>query len=288
MSTEDKVRLVGALADAGFTGFGEYSGHIHADMRPTVPRSFGGRDGNWGGWTNLSPEIMQTLQERGFRAGISGSRIQRTLPWDRQDTNAGRPTRTQAPQSSDGTQRTRTASSSSDAEVRTLAPVLDLIAITEGTGRPGSNDDNYNETLAYGQFTGGDVDLVNMTLDEIDALQTRMLRHPENRMNSSALGRYQFIRTTLREMRRVYNIPGDMKFTPEFQDWLAIQRMRQVRGLDDWQAGRLSTEAFVNNLSQEWASLPRMDGRGTYRGQRVGASAQEVVAALNAARGSNS
>lgn len=289
MAEAEKARLVGALADAGFTGFGEYATHIHADMRERVPNSFGGRGGNWGGWTNLSQAVMRELQDRGFRAGMVGSRIDRSPPWTRTASNndfPDRPTAPAIPRVSE--QRTRTAASSTEPEVRMLAPVLDLIAITEGTGRPGSNDDNYNETLAYGRFTGGDVDLTSMTLDEIDALQTRMLRHPENRMRSSALGRYQFIRTTLRELRRVYDIPGDLRFTPEFQDWLAVQRMRQVRGLDDWMSGRLSTENFVNNLSQEWASLPRMDGRGTYRGQRVGASAQEVVAALQAARSGRS
>ncbi len=181
-------------------------------------------------------------------------------------------------------QRTRTAAMSEDQEVRTLAPVLDLIALTEGTGRPGSNDDNYNETLGHGRYTDGDVDLVNMTLDEIDDIQTQILNHPRNHLNSSAVGRYQFIRTTLRELRQVYDIPGDLKFTPEFQDWLAVQRMRQMRGLDAWLEGRLSTDRFVNNLSLEWASLPRTGGEGSYRGQRVGASPQEVVAALEAAR----
>jgi hypothetical protein len=44
-------------------------------------------------------------------------------------------------------------------------PLLDLIGHAEGTDRKRG----YNETLAYGAFTGGDVDLVTMTLQEIEA-----------------------------------------------------------------------------------------------------------------------
>lgn len=60
-------------------------------------------------------------------------------------------------------------------------PMLDLIGFAEGTDRKRG----YNETLAYGAFTGGDVDIVSMTLQEVDALQTRMLKHPVNSFNSS-------------------------------------------------------------------------------------------------------
>jgi len=72
----------------------------------------------------------------------------------------------------------------------------------------------YNETLAYGAFTGGDVDLVAMTLQAIDALQTRMLKHPDNRFNSSALGRYQIVRTTLRAIRKTVKLPRRPCSTP--------------------------------------------------------------------------
>lgn len=59
-------------------------------------------------------------------------------------------------------------------------PLLDLIGLTEGTDK----GRGYNETLAYGRLTGGPVDLVGMTLSQIDALQTRMLQHKENVWNS--------------------------------------------------------------------------------------------------------
>ena len=77
-------------------------------------------------------------------------------------------------------------------------PLLDLIGYTEGTDK----GDGYNETLNYGAYTGGNVTLTKMTLKQIDNLQTKMLKHPKNYMNSSAVGRYQIVRTTLRSIKR--------------------------------------------------------------------------------------
>src|SRR5690606_37183057 len=51
--------------------------------------------------------------------------------------------------------------------------MLDLIGYAEGTDK----GRGYNETLGYGAYTGGDKNLVLMTLDQIDAMQTGMLYH---------------------------------------------------------------------------------------------------------------
>lgn len=80
MSDTDKGRLVASLADAGFTGFGEYGTHIHADMRSTVPNTFGQNGTAWGGWTNLSPDVMEALTSRGFGAGVGADAIRRNGP----------------------------------------------------------------------------------------------------------------------------------------------------------------------------------------------------------------
>lgn len=96
-------------------------------------------------------------------------------------------------------------------------PMLDLIGFTEGTDK----GRGYNETLAYGAFTGGDVNLVGMTLAEVDALQTRMLRHKKNKWKSSAAGRYQIVRTTLRQIKTVLAILDSAKFDRDLQDRIA-------------------------------------------------------------------
>lgn len=161
-----------------------------------------------------------------------------------------------------------------------VAPLLSLIGNTEGTDK----GDGYNETLGYGAYTGGDVDLVNMTLGDIDKLQTDMLRHPNNKWNSSAIGRYQIIRTTLRGLKEEMGLTDDMTFTPELQDQMAMHLLER-RGLSKWQAGQMTDDEFINGLSAEWASLPKSDGKGTYEGQRVGTSTQGMRGVLDQIRG---
>ncbi len=48
------------------------------------------------------------------------------------------------------------------------------------------------------------------------------------------------------------------------QDALAIAWMRQRRGLDQYEKGRITDVQFAQNLSQEWASFPAQtyDKRG--------------------------
>lgn len=120
--------------------------------------------------------------------------------------------------------------------------VLDHIARSEGTAhQPGGG---YNTSLANGLLLPGgkEQDLTKLTLDQIDALQTGMLRHPANRWNSSAIGRYQIVRTTLRAQREKLGLKGSDLFDEKTQDRIATNLARQ-RGADPV------------GLRQEWASL---------------------------------
>lgn len=154
-------------------------------------------------------------------------------------------------------------------------PLLDLIGLTEGTDK----GDGYNETLAYGALTGGDVNLVGMTLDQIDALQTKMLRHPKNKWRSSAVGRYQIVRTTLRAIRETLKLDGSRLYDGDMQDRLACYLLG-VRGIDKYLAGRLSEDTLLENLAKEWASLPTPAGKGYYGGQHAAVKPDQVRAVL--------
>ena len=128
-------------------------------------------------------------------------------------------------------------------DARRFRPLLDFIAHHEGTAnQPGGG---YNTSLGYGRFTGGEKNLTAMTLDQINALQQQMLRHPANTFNSSALGRYQIVGRTLRALRGQMGLSGTDKFSPTLQDRLGA---RLIRG-----RGR-----SVTGLRQEWASLQRV------------------------------
>lgn len=160
-------------------------------------------------------------------------------------------------------------------------PVLDLLGISEGTDK----GRGYNETLDYGAYTGGDVDLLSMTLDQIDDLQTAMLQHPKNKWNSSAIGRYQIVRKTLRALRaqnpRTFN--GNVLFSKDTQDYLAVLLMRG-RGMDRYLDGQKSLTAMMNDMALEWASWPKPNGKGAYEGQNAGVSVNRATAILMEAK----
>lgn len=156
-------------------------------------------------------------------------------------------------------------------------PLLELISRFEGTAAPKGR--GYNETLDYGKYTGGPVELVKMTLAQIDALQTKMLQHPKNKWNSSAAGAYQIVRTTRRGIESKLKLDSSLLYDEDMQDRMACFLLGQ-RGIDKYLAGRLKEDTLLRGLSAEWASFPKPDGTGTYKGQGVGGKVSEVRAAL--------
>lgn len=156
-------------------------------------------------------------------------------------------------------------------------PILNLIGHTEGTdeGR------GYNETLGYGAYTGGDKDLTKMTLGDIKKLQSQMLAHPDNKWNSSALGRYQIVGKTLRTLQQQMKLSDSVLFDEKTQDAMAMQLLKG-RGYDDWMAGKISDATFMNNLAKEWASLPTTAGKGYYDGQKARVGTDSVLTAFAA------
>jgi hypothetical protein len=152
-------------------------------------------------------------------------------------------------------------------------PILDLVGKSEGTDKR----DGYNETLGYGKWTGGvgsHTNLTGMTLDQIDATQTSMLNQQHAQgigddKASSALGRYQIIRTTLRALRKKYNLTGDMKFDQRMQDQLGTALANENPTSD--------------GVSHQWASQPRHAGdTGGAYGQGTHVTFAEQQAAMNA------
>lgn len=77
MNEGKKAKLVEALVESGFTGFGQYETHIHADTRAAVPGTFNAAK-NFGGWTKMSPEVMAVLVDHGFAPGKSAKNIDRS------------------------------------------------------------------------------------------------------------------------------------------------------------------------------------------------------------------
>ena len=144
--------------------------------------------------------------------------------------------------------------------------ILDLIGLAEGTDR----GDGYNETLGYGAFTGGDRDLVNMTINEVMQMQGEMLAHPDNHYNSSAAGRYQIVRKTLRGLVGELGLTGNELYSPEMQDRLAMQLVRRRRGQgvagyrNEWEGLRNVRDGSITTALQQ-GGIPRQDRAITER-----------------------
>lgn len=101
---------------------------------------------------------------------------------------------------------------------------LDLLGVAEGTDfNPATGRGRgYNETLGYGAFTNGPVDLITKSISEVLALQKTMLANPANTFNSSAVGRYQITAETLKDFMPRLGLDGNTIFTADVQDRIAL------------------------------------------------------------------
>lgn len=118
----------------------------------------------------------------------------------------------------------------------------------------GESKGNYN--AYFGNANNTEIDFTTMTVAEVLAWQQQYVAEGHV---SSAVGKYQFINTTLRGLVREMQIDEAALFDPALQDRLAI-RLLERRGAQDYLRGRISREQFAHNLSQEWAALPRVTG----------------------------
>jgi muramidase (phage lysozyme) len=119
---------------------------------------------------------------------------------------------------------------------------LDLIAFSEGTSTVKASDDGYNVLYGGGVFHG--------YADH----PRRKLTFPINGkpVTSSAAGRYQLLERYWDAYRASRSLSGG--FTPENQDRIALQQIRERRALDDIKAGRI--ERAIAKCSNIWASFP--------------------------------
>jgi muramidase (phage lysozyme) len=113
---------------------------------------------------------------------------------------------------------------------------LDMIAFSEGTA--GKGDDGYNVIVGGTLFYGYD-----------DHPRRLITLRPG--LKSTAAGRYQLLSRYFDVYKKQLNLPD---FSPESQDAIAIQQIRECRALDDVDAGRF--EESVAKCARIWASFP--------------------------------
>ncbi|PZM83918.1 hypothetical protein DLH72_03060 [Candidatus Gracilibacteria bacterium] len=138
--------------------------------------------------------------------------------------------------------------------------LLDLISVFESGG-------NYNSL--YGKGSQTKIKFTDMTISQVLQFQDSYVAKGSA---SSAVGKYQFIRKTLRACVQATGISLDTKFNEETQDKLGLYLLK-LRGLDKFKSGQMSVEQFQLNLSKEWASIPKdSGGKSFYAGDGLNAA----------------
>lgn len=119
---------------------------------------------------------------------------------------------------------------------KNLSAFLDMISVSEGTH--GHGDEGYN--ILVGGTTFHDYS-----------------KHPNiivvlnPRLKSTAAGRYQILS---RYAKAYSKMLGLKDFTPESQDRIAIQYIKERHALEDIEAGRI--ESAIKRCRSVWASFP--------------------------------
>jgi len=84
----------------------------------------------------------------------------------------------------------------------------------------------------------------------------QVIKNREHWSPSSAVWKYQFLAKTLKDLIKRYKIDPTTKFTSEIQDKLAILKAKE-RWWDKFLKWEISQTQFINNLSKEWAFIPK-------------------------------
>lgn len=97
-------------------------------------------------------------------------------------------------------------------------------------------------------------ELTVMTLSQVESYQNQRIASGRR---SSAVGKYQFIKSTLKECVGYLGCdPMRTVFSRDVQDALIIQRLIKFRKYDQWKAESIDTGKFMIFLAAEFASMP--------------------------------
>lgn len=102
-------------------------------------------------------------------------------------------------------------------------------------------------------------EITQMSLEQIFQFQRERTASKINGglgLESSAAGRYQFIRSTLEEVVTRSKISISTRYTAQCQDFLMIFRLKDFRKFNQWISGSITDQAFCLELAKEFASIP--------------------------------
>ena len=149
--------------------------------------------------------------------------------------------------------------------------ILDLIASKESNGQ---YDIVYPNTE--------NPQILQMSLQEILAYQNEIggsamaIQYSRN----TAIGRYQLIQDQVVQGISLAGLDREIiKFTPDVQDAMTLQILKEVCGYEDWLQGSLTTDQFQFNLAGQFESipLPCAQQEGEEDGRRAGRIGSQIA-----------
>ncbi len=142
---------------------------------------------------------------------------------------------------------------------------LDMIAVSEGTA--GLGDHGYN--VLVGSIYGKPL------------LFKSYADHPRiynKQFNSTAAGRYQLLMRYYDAYKKSLNLPD---FSPDSQDAIALQQIKECKAFPDIEAGRFVQA--VDKCKKIWASLPGAGyGQHENKIEKLQAAYQSAGGTINA------
>lgn len=134
--------------------------------------------------------------------------------------------------------------SAADAGGKNVLAFLDMLAWSEGT-----RTSRYTKDDGYDVVVGG-INSPN-TFSNYAGHPNILVKVNTQGLQSTAAGRYQLLFRWWKPYRDLLQLKD---FSPESQDRVAIQQIRERRGLDDIKAGRV--REAIAKCRNIWASLP--------------------------------
>jgi hypothetical protein len=135
----------------------------------------------------------------------------------------------------------------------------------------------------YNKMYGGksNPELSNMSIAEV--LEFQQKNGP--RLGSSAIGKYQFMQSTINGLIAKGVISPTDKFDASTQEKMGMALL-EGRGYSKYKSGNMSAEDFANSIAAEWAGMPMPTGQSRYAGDgknKALVSRQEFIAQLEPA-----
>jgi hypothetical protein len=171
-----------------------------------------------------------------------------------------------------------------------IVDLRNLVAEAEGTTDERAAQKNfasgYDLPFGYGRYLQPSKPISQMTFQELRDFQNRQVNATKGtfdntNLGTGAVGRYQFIGSTLENLKNRLGYKDTDVFSPEVQDRL-FDALMEEQGLQELLAGLITPEKFQEKLSSQFASIPKPGTEtGTYKGQRTGVTSDRVLAVLS-------